>query len=388
MPIDTIVIDRRSCQHGRFAAAETQGVRVHHEDAHVTPVTVAVDGGDGTLLAVFDGHGSDTVSKMAVDVLPKHCRTQFSGGVDWVAAFLKADEQIRADMPGQDCGGSTAVACLIKESANGAYDIFVANLGDSRVLLIKQGSDASAVLATEDHKPDNPEEERRIVDAGGFVERMPLGPARLDGSLALSRALGDFSYKADPKREPKDQKCSVVPECYQWSASKGDAVFLACDGIFDVMSNQEVAQFVLDRMNTEEDVGVIVSGIIALALEKGSTDNLSAMVCILGASTEVEKHQEREIQHGKFPTVNEIHMLDAYGKFIQKAGFGHHIREGPQGLPNTLASCVVCHRTFQQMFRCSCDKFEYCSKTCQKIDWKKHRDNCPAKKEYGSPSAV
>ena len=41
-----------------------------------------------------------------------------------------------------------------------------------------------------DHKPDDAEEHRRIVAANSFVE-----DSRVNGMLALSRALGDFEYK-------------------------------------------------------------------------------------------------------------------------------------------------------------------------------------------------
>jgi len=41
-----------------------------------------------------------------------------------------------------------------------------------------------------DHKPTNEGERTRIVEAGGTVEA-----GRVNGNLALSRALGDFEFK-------------------------------------------------------------------------------------------------------------------------------------------------------------------------------------------------
>jgi len=65
--------------------------------------------------------------------------------------------------------------------------IICANSGDSRSILGRAGK---VIALSEDHKPENVEEKRRIEAAGGFVE-----DNRVNGSLALSRALGDFEYK-------------------------------------------------------------------------------------------------------------------------------------------------------------------------------------------------
>ena len=65
--------------------------------------------------------------------------------------------------------------------------LYVANAGDSRCVLCRG---KETVSLTEDHKPTNPEEERRIKAAGGFVSE-----GRINGGLNLSRAIGDMNYK-------------------------------------------------------------------------------------------------------------------------------------------------------------------------------------------------
>lgn len=81
-----------------------------------------------------------------------------------------------------DKSGSTAVCVLISPN-----HFFIANCGDSRAVLCRKGVPAVCTL---DHKPTVPAEKKRIQDAGGSVMIH-----RVNGSLAVSRALGDFEYK-------------------------------------------------------------------------------------------------------------------------------------------------------------------------------------------------
>lgn len=74
--------------------------------------------------------------------------------------------------------------------------IYCANAGDSRAVLAKTNG---AVPLSEDHKPDNAGELRRIEKAEHMVE-----DSRVDGNLALSRAFGDFQYKDKPNMKPED----------------------------------------------------------------------------------------------------------------------------------------------------------------------------------------
>lgn len=65
---------------------------------------------------------------------------------------------------------------------------YVANSGDSRCVLSTKSNDVVAL--SDDHKPDNADEKKRIEEAGGFVS-----DGRINGNLNLSRALGDFEFK-------------------------------------------------------------------------------------------------------------------------------------------------------------------------------------------------
>eukprot|EP00494_Astrolonche_serrata_P027239 UN27502 len=80
---------------------------------------------------------------------------------------------------------------------------------------------------------------------------------RVNGNLNLCRALGDFEYKKNTEMGPEDQIITSCPDIYIWDeCDKDDFLILACDGIFDVLSNEEVAEFVRVRLDSK-DLGTI-----------------------------------------------------------------------------------------------------------------------------------
>ena len=66
--------------------------------------------------------------------------------------------------------------------------IFCANSGDSRAILATKGG--KCIELSHDHKPENDSEMKRIKEGGGFVE-----DGRVQGVIAVSRAIGDWEYK-------------------------------------------------------------------------------------------------------------------------------------------------------------------------------------------------
>lgn len=132
--------------------------------------------------------------------------------------------------------GCTAVCALVAGN-----QLVVANAGDSRCVLSRAGK---AVALTEDHKPTNDEEFSRIMKAGGFV-----ADGRVNGSLNLSRALGDLEYKQVSSLPPEEQMVTANPEIRSLRLTDDDEfLILACDGIWDVLTNDDAVAFVRERL--------------------------------------------------------------------------------------------------------------------------------------------
>mmetsp|Transcript_61698 Transcript_61698/g.121968 ORF Transcript_61698/g.121968 Transcript_61698/m.121968 type:complete len:322 (-) Transcript_61698:540-1505(-) len=133
--------------------------------------------------------------------------------------------------------GATAVVAALRGST-----LYVANAGDSRAVICRRGK---AVPLSTDHKPALASEARRIDQAGGFVT--PQG--RINGNLNLSRALGDLKYKGDMAIGRHAQIITAQPDITIHNIDKGDEfLVLGCDGIWDCMTNQQVVDFVRERI--------------------------------------------------------------------------------------------------------------------------------------------
>ncbi|KAJ6673900.1 PROTEIN PHOSPHATASE 2C [Salix viminalis] len=110
--------------------------------------------------------------------------------------------------------GCTACVAIIRNN-----QLIVANAGDSRCVISRKGQ---AYNLSRDHKPDLEAEKERILKAGGFIHA-----GRVNGSLNLSRAIGD-----------------PIPDINTVELCDDDEfLVLACDGIWDCMSSQQLVDF-------------------------------------------------------------------------------------------------------------------------------------------------
>ncbi|ESQ42456.1 hypothetical protein EUTSA_v10013567mg [Eutrema salsugineum] len=254
---------------------------------------------------VYDGHGCSHVAMRCRERLHELVREEFEADADWemslARSFTRMDLEVVAlnaggaascrcelQRPNCDAVGSTAVVSVLTPEK-----IVVANCGDSRAVLCRNGK---PIALSSDHKPDRPDELDRIQAAGGRVIYWD-GP-RVLGVLAMSRAIGDNYLKPYVISKPEVTVTDRVNE--------DDFLILASDGLWDVVSNETACNVVRmclrGKVNSqlpaspERDVAgagnVVVGGgempdkaceeasilLTRLALARQSSDNVSVVV--------------------------------------------------------------------------------------------------------------
>ncbi|VDO94092.1 unnamed protein product [Soboliphyme baturini] len=254
--------ETHSCANGyvKVGSSSMQGWRISMEDAH-THLLAIPDDKDASFFGVYDGHGGASVSQHASYNLHKfivQSQAYRDGNITEAIreGFLKMDDEIlnNAEIRA-GYAGTTANIVMLKNDT-----LYCGNVGDSRAVISHCGL---AEALSVDHKPLNEPESERIYAAGGFVEFN-----RVNGNLAMSRALGDFIYKQNEQKSPQEQivvgtkssicdvfdSCIVVcysayPDVISRKITDDDEfILLACDGIWDVLTNQEVIDFCRDRI--------------------------------------------------------------------------------------------------------------------------------------------
>jgi len=282
-PVTAMVIERSAGTGWTAAAVTMQGWRRTHEDAHILRCDVR-GAEEAAVFAVLDGHGGHVAAHVSAALLEDRL-TQFAsrGSVDAATAesdlqstFIEADAQLRERLDSEDTSGTTVVAAIITRPRPSEYCVHLAHSGDSRAVLCANNQ----LTCSEDHKPGRLDETTRIEAAGGTVAPAGGGPMRVDGALAVSRAMGDFQYKP-AEMSPERCKVTALPEVTTVAnCAPGDWLLLACDGIFDVMQNEDVHDFMSSRLDVANpgstDGGAIVVELLELCLERGSKDNCTA----------------------------------------------------------------------------------------------------------------
>lgn len=269
----------------RCAVVETQGKRPTQEDAYSFACTET-----GGSFWVLDGHRGNEAAQFGTEALReemgqtiKKGKLPSTGKIE--QTFRSIDNSLRKHFkthPDKPKAGSTVVGALVAQQKNGSYQAKLVNCGDSRGIIIQnpmQENGPLTIIETIDHKPSDPIEKARILAAGGRIKGG--GCARIDGKLAVSRGLGDFDFKADRARKAVEQKVSCNPDVYEAAdLMPGTVLVLACDGVWSVMSSEEVAAKVQEELTAtpEADLVHVAATIVGLSLELGSKDNLTVLV--------------------------------------------------------------------------------------------------------------
>ncbi|KAK2463280.1 hypothetical protein APHAL10511_004935 [Amanita phalloides] len=310
------VVNRQSRHHPTFRVgiSEDKGARRTMEDAHSFVVDFDSVRGQG-FFAVFDGHAGKHAAEWCgshfhecllsclhasqmstipdilnetfhkVDESLSHICEESDGkihsGCTAVAAFLRVEDadgrqSFRMHIPTlppsptslqdekmDDSSSSTTRGDTIPHDltippADSRRVLYTANAGDARGVLCRNGR---AVRLTYDHKGSDKQEAKRIVDAGGFVMS-----GRVNGVLAVTRSLGDPSMKEFVVGAPYTTETKLCEH--------DEFLVLACDGLWDVISDQNAVELVRDISEAQE----ASEKLLQYALAHHTTDNVTVLV--------------------------------------------------------------------------------------------------------------
>jgi len=203
---------------------------------------------------IFDGHGgNESAEHTSKKLYSNITKLQNFPSVEAICdGFLITDNQIKDKKT--DAGCTAATAFIINNK------IYLAHTGDSRILLSKNGT---VVWSSVDHDPTNEKEQVRIYQAGGKIS-----DSRLDGVLAVSRALGDYFEK-----DEKPKGLIATPDIAEFDLDGSfDCMILASDGIFDNLISGKEA----DATTRNKEVAALVYK--SLAKTKSAQDAAQALI--------------------------------------------------------------------------------------------------------------
>jgi serine/threonine protein phosphatase PrpC len=240
-PIQNVYLRRCSHPSLQIGGARVQNRRLHMEDEIVVLESKAYTI-PFFIVAVCDGHSGKDVSRWLKREIPK-AFSPFMTIEDIRNQIHQMDHRIRQECASEH--GSTLVLALLRLH-NRKWTISIAHVGDSRAVLIGNqvisradtlASDTdTGILSKEtkegwhiwyetaDHVPTDFKEAQRVMDAGSCVSNN-----RLDGNLAMTRAMGDFSIKQRTKAlicDPTIQQFSFSEDCLF-------ELYLFSDGLFE-----------------------------------------------------------------------------------------------------------------------------------------------------------
>ncbi|KAH0784955.1 protein phosphatase 2C [Histomonas meleagridis] len=233
----------------KFGYCDTIGFRNEMEDSFI--IRESTGPLVPSLYGVIDGHGGYQSSSISASLIPQLFEQSKTKTIVDIASILKNVNEQLFKLQVND--GAALVLALVTPSS-----ISVAHLGDARALVVRK--DGSVESLTFDHRPTERSELDVLKDGRAFV-----ASGRLSSHLAISRAIGDFMIDG-VSRTPDMTKHPITENDFR--------LVLACDGVFDVMNNEEVGEIVSKCVDIHKAAGLLTSAAIA----RGTQDNVSVIV--------------------------------------------------------------------------------------------------------------
>lgn len=236
--------------------AEAKGKRTTMEDR--CAIVGEFAGENTQFYGIFDGHGGGDCSTYVANNLYKIiAKKLIDNDMNNVLGLIQESiNEINeyATQKWVNQGTTVAIAIIIKDK------LYTANVGDTRILLVNQNDKIVKRLSV-DHKVSDPIEQERIKAKVGLILNDRVG-----GVLALSRSIGDgcvsdiISCEAYMKETEYNHDQSLI---------------IACDGVWDVLDDQEAAQIFRSAGNAADASKMIKQA----AIDKMTTDNV-IVICV------------------------------------------------------------------------------------------------------------
>ena len=223
---------------------------------------------------VYDGHGGKFVSKFLSENIYHYFvdnKVKYPLDKEYVYKVYDGLQNIlvtKYSKEAMECGSTCLVVCHFKVGANSYLNVL--NTGDSRCVLSRNNI---AHTLSRDHKPDWPDEKSRIMKLGGQIKK--VGKTYRINDLSVSRAFGDIE---------SSKYVTHRPDIYKYKIKTKDRfMIIACDGLWDVVSPQDVVNFVLDNCYDSDMKRInlninIATKLAELAIKKESGDNVTCIV--------------------------------------------------------------------------------------------------------------
>jgi protein phosphatase len=242
------------------SSATDVGGRAENEDAIAVRELEPIDLGDGEmveglLLALADGMGGhqrgEVASQIAIDTIQEVFATDPAGDVVPLLkqAFRRANELIQASWHGQ-AQSQMMGTTLVVAATRGKYAT-IASIGDSRAYLIRAGR---LQQITRDHSLVA----EQVAQGHMTPEEARDSPHR----NIITHALGH-----------KARLDSRMPNVFEITLLEEDRLLLLSDGFFDVIPDEDLL-----RLTLEENPQSVATRLVGVAKERGTTDNVSAIV--------------------------------------------------------------------------------------------------------------
>ncbi|EOA33967.1 hypothetical protein CARUB_v10021462mg [Capsella rubella] len=224
-----------------FGVVSRKGKKKFMEDGHRV-VPCLVGSSKKGFFGVYDGHGGGKAAEFVAENLHKNvlemmknCKDKEEKVEAFKAAYLRTDRDF---LEQGVVSGACCVTALIQDQ-----EMIVSNLGDCRAVLCRGGV---AEALTTDHKAGRDDEKERIESQGGYVD-IHRGSWRVHGILAVSRSIGDAHLKKWVIAEPDTRILELEQDM--------EFLVLASDGLWDVVSNQEAIDTVLQVLAQRKTPG-------------------------------------------------------------------------------------------------------------------------------------